>query len=219
MSVHLRREIENLKKHVLHMAAIVEENLLDAAKSVFERDADLAHQVIEKDDVIDRMEVEIEEDCLKILALYQPVAVDLRYIIAFLKLNNDLERIGDLAVNIAERAAYLVNKAPLTIPENLPRMAKKVQKMLKLSLDSLVTQDSELCREVRLRDDQVDEMHAAIYPLLQKILVDEAEKTDEWMNILGVSRYLERAADHCTNIAEDVQYMIDGQIQRHRSKI
>ena len=204
MSVHLHREIEHLKKLILHMGAIVEENLQDASLAVFQREPQMAQAVIDKDDEIDRMEVEIEEECLKILALHQPVAVDLRYIVAFLKLNNDLERIGDLAVNIADRAIYLSNKPPVDIPKSLPKMAKKVQKMLKMSLDSLVLQDRNLCQEVRLRDDQVDEIHAAMYPMLQELLPEDATQTDEWLNILGVSRYLERAADHCTNIAEDV---------------
>ncbi len=217
MSVHLRRAIENLKKNVLHMSSIVAENLLEASRSVFERDPQLAQRIIDRDDEVDRLEIEVEEECLKILALYQPVAIDLRYIVAFLKLNNDLERIGDLAVNIAERAQTLAHREPVMIPETLPKLSKKVQKMMKLSLDALVTLDESLCQEILRRDDKVDDLHAAMYPFLKQTLTSDSEHTDEYMNLLGVSRYLERAADHCTNIAEDVEYLIKGEIQRHPS--
>ena len=142
MSQHLQREIENLKKKLLTIGARVEKSVLDATTSIEERDTRLAYKVIEKDIEIDSLEVEVEEDCLKILALHQPVAIDLRFIVAVLKINNDLERIGDLAVNIAERAVFLAGQPKIDISTELVDMAHHAQSMLKKSLDALINHDS-----------------------------------------------------------------------------
>ncbi len=214
---HLHREIENLKKEIIRESGLVETNLRDSIKALMTRDHDLATKIVARDKIIDELEVEVEEECLKIFALYQPVAVDLRYLVAFLKLNNDLERIGDLATNIADRAASLALKDLLVIPDQIPKMSELVQKMLKDSLDALVDLDGEKARDVLLQDDEVDNLHHSMYAVIGNEIKHNPENVEAWMEILAISRYLERIADHCTNIAEDVEYMVDGRIQRHRS--
>ena len=217
MVLHLHREIEGLKKQIIIEATSVEENVRDAIRALMHRDLELAQALIRKDDLIDQMEIVVEEECLKIFALYQPVAVDLRYIVAFLKLNNDLERIGDLATNIAGRAASLSVKEQMTIPKEIPRMSEIVQKMLKDSLDALVDLDSAKATSVLQMDDTVDKLHQSMYGIIGEEIKNNPEKVLIWMEIMAVSRYLERIADHCTNIAEDVEYMLSGHISRHKS--
>jgi phosphate transport system protein len=215
MSQHLHHAIGRLKKMILMVGTLVEESLRDSIRAFLERDATLAKSIIEEDASIDRMEVEVEEECLKILALHQPVAVDLRFIVSVLKINNDLERIGDLAVNIAERMIFLSTQPSLDLPRAIPRMAEIVQGMLRDSLDALVNLDVTRARQVQSVDDEVDRLHSEMYPLTQSKIAEEPEAAARWLQLLGVSRYLERAADHCTNIAEDVEYLVEGEITRH----
>jgi len=194
----------------------VEERFRLAVKSIECRDADLAKKVIEGDLEIDHLEVDLEEECLKILALHQPVADHLRYIIAILKMNNDLERIGDLAVNIAERAERVAGEVEMSVPFDYFTMCQKTGEMLKKSLDSLVNRDLYLAYEVCAQDDDVDFMKS----VMQAQFADEMRKdqthVESMINLFLVSRHLERIADHATNIAEDVIYMITGEIHRHR---
>jgi phosphate transport system protein len=215
MPIHLHREIDQLKKKALHLGAVVEENVFRAVRSMEERDANLARKVIEVDAEIDRMEVEVEEDCLKILALNQPVAIDLRFIIAMLKLDNDLERIGDLAVNIAERAMYLASNPPTQVSFEYREMMKKTEAMLRKSLDALVNLNVELAREVCAADDEVDEMERQIVAQVQEAIKKNPDQVDRLLHHMFVARHLERIADHATNIAEDVIYMVEGEIVRH----
>lgn len=215
MTLHIHREIEDLKKQIVIEATMVEDNLRDSIRALMTRDKELADQIVEKDKDIDAVEVEFEEECLKILALYQPVAVDLRYIIAFLKVNNDLERIGDLAANIARGAASLAVKEELTIPADIPAMSEIVQQMLKKSIEALIDLNHKKAVKVTNMDDKVDDLHYAMYGIVGKRIQEFPDQVDSWMEILGVSRYLERIADHCTNICEDVEYMLSGQIIRH----
>jgi len=215
MAVHLEREIEALKKKILTLSAFVEENVRTAVNAVEERDADLATKVIDDDLMIDRMEVEVEEDCLKILALYQPVAIDLRFVIAVIKINNDLERIGDLAVNIAERAVYLAGQTRTGIPFDFADMSAKTQAMLKGSLDALVNMDASLARDVCASDDEVDDIHRQMYSQIEESIRRDPDRAEALIDLLGVSHNLERIADLATNIAEDVIYMIHGEIIRH----
>ncbi len=215
MSQHLRTEIDNLKKKILAIGAIVENSVGLAVKSIENRDPELAQSVIKGDKQIDRAEVELEEDCLKILALHQPVAIDLRFIIAVLKINNDLERINDLAVNIAERAQLLKNNPPISIPFDFDGISSKTQWMLRTCLDSLVNLDSKLAREVCAADDYVDSINREMYNLVTDAIKARPEHVDILIPYLSVSRYLERIADHATNISEDVIYMVDGIIARH----
>jgi phosphate transport system protein len=218
MPVHLRREIENLKTEILTLGAMVEQRVRESTLAIEKRDEILAKSVIDKDIEIDQKEVEVEETCLKILALYQPVAIDLRFIIASLKINNDLERVGDLAVNIAERAAFLCTQPPVYGPFNFVSMAAKAQKMLKLSLDALVNLSASTARNVCAHDDEIDAMNRQIYILVQDMIHTNPEQTESLIHLLSVSRHLERIADHATNIAEDVIYMIEGEIVRHRTE-
>jgi phosphate transport system protein len=220
MSKHLEREIERLKKHILSLGAVVEESVQRAVRAISERDGTLAQRVIEEDVSTDQMEVEVEEECLKILALHQPVAIDLRFIVAVLKINNDLERIGDLAVNIAERAAFLAsrNHDGLVTLFDFEEMAAKTQAMLKLSLDALVNVDAGLARYVCAADDEVDAMNRQMYHQVEDAIRAHPEQMDALIHMLSISRHLERIADHATNIAEDVIYMIEGVIVRHRTE-
>jgi phosphate transport system protein len=186
-----------------------------AVKSVSERDAEMARSVIDGDEEIDQAEVDLEEDCLKLLALYQPVAIDLRYIVAVLKINNDLERIGDLALNIAERAVLLEGLPPCEIPFDFQGMAEKAKAMLRKSLDALVELDPNLASEVCRADDEVDAINREMYLIVEKGMRENPDQIETLMLMLGISRLLERIADHATNIAEDVIYMTTGQIVRH----
>jgi phosphate transport system protein len=216
MAIHLQREIDRLKKQILSLSAVVEDNVQKAVRAIADRDDRLANRVIERDFDIDQMEVEVEEECLKILALHQPVAIDLRFIIAVLKINNDLERIGDLAVNIAERAIYLAQRAPVQTPFDFPKMAGLTQTMLHRALDALVNLDTALATTVCASDDEVDAMNRDMYTQVEIEIGRHPEQIDTIINLLAVSRQLERIGDHATNIAQDVIYMIDGQIVRHR---
>ena len=218
MSIHIRREIAALKKEILSLGAAVEEILYKAMKSLEERDKSLAEQVMKEDGAIDQMEVEIEEDCLKVLALHQPVAGDLRLIIAILKINNDLERVGDLAVNIAERSAFLATREKIEIPPDFTNMSEISKDMLKKSLDALVMEDSAMAHKVCGMDDAVDTINREMYMLIQDEIKKDPSKMESLIHLLSVSRHLERIADLATNVAEDVIYMIDGQIVRHQAE-
>jgi phosphate transport system protein len=218
MTSHLHREIENLKRQILGLSAVVEENVQRSVRALVNRDPALAAEAIRTDgEKVDMEEVNVEEECLKILALHQPVASDLRFIIAILKINNDLERVGDMAVNIAERAVFLSTAPPLELPIDIRAMCEKAQGMLKRSLDALVNRDPDLAREVCAQDDEVDEMNRANYQAIQDRMRTHPDEIECLMHFLAISRHLERVADHATNISEDVIYMVEGEIARHRS--
>jgi len=216
MSVHLHREIDELKKRILGLSALVEESVYKAVKAVEARDEKLAREVIEGDQQLDMVELEVEEECLKILALHQPVAADLRFIVAVLKINNDLERIGDLAVNIASRAIKL--SAIKTQPEALidfQDLESKVQQMLRRSLESLVNLNEEIAKSVCSSDDAIDDINRSIHKQVIQATREHPNDVERFIILLSVSKNLERIADHATNIAEDVLYMIRGEIVRH----
>ena len=216
--VILPREIENLKKLTLSLGALVEESLRDAVRAFRDRDARVAQRVIDADVEIDSREVEVEEECLKILALHQPVAIDLRYIVAVIKLDNDLERIGDLAVDLAERAVYLSGRDPLELPRGLLSMADAVQDMVRRALDSLVNLDVAEARGVCKQDDEIDELHRQNFDFVEREIAQQPARVSDLIQLLSVSRYLERVADHATNIAEDVIYLVEGHVVRHRDE-
>lgn len=218
MSVHLHTEIERLKKQVLSLSALVEDSLYRAVKSLRERDAALARSVIETDTEIDLREVDIEEECQKVLALHQPVANDLRFIIAVLKLNTELERIGDGTVNIAERVLFLVDEEPLDIPFDFAGMAHKAQQMLHNSLDALIDLDLTKAYAVIAADDEVDAINRQMYKQVEEGIRSNPERVDSYIHLLGISRHIERIADHASNIAEDVIYLVEGKIVRHRTE-
>jgi phosphate transport system protein len=215
MPIHLQREIDRLKRDLLLICSIVEDQLEMAIRALLERDRDLAREVEQRDLEIDRREIELEEECLKTLALHQPVAIDLRLLIAALKINNDLERIGDLAVNIARKAAAFADEPPMDIPFDIGGMWEKTQLMLRDSLDALVNMDDALAKTVCARDDEVDQMKREIRVEVESRIRSQPEHLHSLLRLLAVSRNLERIADCATNIAEDVIYMVEGKIVRH----
>lgn len=215
MSLHLHREIERIKKRLLSLCAIVEDQMQIAVRALLDRDESLAREVVTRDAEIDDLEVEVEEECLKVLALHQPVAVDLRFIVAALKINNDLERIGDLAVNISRKAKRFAALPPQEIPFDLEGMCAKTLAMLHDSLDALVNLDPELAKQVCARDDEVDDIKRAFRKSAVERVRRNPGQVEFLLTLLAASRNLERVADHATNIAEDVIYMVDGKIIRH----
>jgi len=218
MSVHLLKEIEKLKKLIIAESTVAEESVTLAVSAIENRDAGQARQVIKMDNEIDQLEVNLEEEGLKILALHQPVAIDLRFIVAVLKINNDLERIGDLSVNIAERAMFLASRPPLDIPFDFKAMTANVRMMLAHSLDALVKMDTGMAKDVCASDDIVDEINRKMYAQVHEGIKKHPSRFECLIHFLLVSRHLERIADLATNIAEDVIYMIDGNIVRHKVK-
>ena len=218
MTMHMKNEIEKLKKKLLELCARVEEQLWQAVKSIKDSNSELAGEVINYDSQIDKEEVDIEEECLKILALYQPVAIDLRFIVTALKINSDLERIGDLSVNIAERSQFLANRNPVDTPFNFEVMAEKTQTMLRKSIDALVNMDCKLAHDVCGMDDEVDAINKEMYDLVKQSILAEPAHIESLIHLLSVSRHLERIGDHATNIAEDVIYMVEGKIIRHKAE-
>jgi len=215
MAKHFFRELEKIKKRILSLGAMVEERVRMAIKALELRDADIAERIIKSDHEIDEMEVEIEEECLKILALYQPVAIDLRFLTAVIKINNDLERVADEAVNIAERVQVIAKRQRLDIPFNHSLMAEKSEFMLKKSLDSFVNMDVDIALRVCTLDDEVDNMMNEAYDVVKHAIGKHPDRVSYLINLLLVSRHLERIADHATNIAEEVIYLIEGEIVRH----
>ncbi len=215
MAKHFQRELEKIKKSILSLGAIVEERVRTAIKAIESNDADIAQKIIESDHEIDEMEVEIEEECLKVMALHQPVAVDLRFIIAVIKINNELESIGDQAVNIAERVKIIAKNEFYDTVFNYSLMGEKTEYMLKASLDALVNLDIDLAFKVLILDDEVDQLKNEAYDQIKIIIRKSPNKVGYLINLLLISRHLERLADHATNIAEEVIYMIEGEIVRH----
>ena len=215
MAKHFQRELATIKRMILSLGALVEERVRMAIVAIENRDADMARQIIKLDYEIDEMEVEVEEQCLKVLALHQPVAVDLRFLIAVIKINNELERIGDEAVNIAQRISVLAKRKSLNLFFDYSGMAEKVQRMLKMSLDALVELDETLAFQVLAMDDEVDELKSSAYDRIKSAMSEKSDAIGYLINLLLISRHLERLADHATNIAEEVIYLIEGEIIRH----
>ncbi len=211
----LSREIGKLKERLLLIGGEVERALGNAVRSVEDRDRELAARVVEHDAQIDRLEVDLEEECLKILALYQPVATDLRFIVTVLKVNNDLERIGDLAANIAEYTLMLDGERDITFSYDFATMASKTRQMLTASLDALVNRSSETAHRVIMADDEVDEIHRQMYGKVEAKMKAHPELMAVLIKHIGISRCLERVGDLATNIAEDVIYLVTGEIVRH----
>ncbi len=215
MPRHLERDLERLRKEILEVGSLVEEAIDKVIKALMERRPEIARDVIDGDEAIDAKEVDVEEHCLKILALHQPVAIDLRFIVAVMKVNNDLERMGDLAANIAERAVYLAAHDAIRLPDTFQDMAATVRTMVRQSLDALVNMDVKLARGVLRRDDEVDAANREMFEALQQLMHDDPASIERAVQALSSSRNLERTADLATNVAEDVIFMIDGEVIRH----
>jgi len=216
MTSHWQREIEKLKKQIFQLSDLVKQNLEDAVCAIERRDLELARRIHDSDDLVDQRELDIEENCLKILALYQPVAIDLRFIVAVLKINSDLERIGDEAVNIAARAIYINSQLPVQSRIDFSGITEGVKRMLTQSLNALVNLDAQIAYEVRRSDDEVDEAVHRVFLDIKDNIRRNPENVDVLIDYARICRYLERIADHATNIAEDVIYMVEGEIVRHK---
>ena len=218
MAKHFHKELEKIKNRILSLGAIVEDRSRMSIKAIETRDTSIAKQIIKGDYEIDEMEVEIEEECLKILALYQPVAVDLRFIATVIKINSDLERIADETVNIAKGVNYLSKtKHHFDFDFDFTEMVDKTQFMLKRSLDALVNLDTDVAVKVCILDDEVDKINGEVHRLVKDAIKKHPEQGEHLINLLLISRHLERIADHATNIAEEVIYLIKGEIVRHEN--
>jgi phosphate transport system protein len=211
----LDEDLMRVKEKVLKMGAMVEEAIKDSVKSLVERDNELARLVIERDHQINALDVEIDEESIRLIALRQPMATDLRFITTAMKITTDIERMGDLAVNIAERAVEL-NEEPLLKPYiDIPRMREIAQGMTRDALDAFVKRDTRLAMDVIMRDDEVDDLKHYVLQELAFFMVQDPTTVSRAMKISFVAQYLERIADHATNIAEMVIYLVEGRIIRH----
>jgi phosphate transport system protein len=216
MSKHLQRDLDSLQRDILSQAALVEEAIHKAIRSLQQRDAMLAQQVIDGDSSIDEEENHVEEECLKVLALHQPVAIDLRRIASALLINVDLERMGDLAEDIAERALTLCRPPFIPIPANLQRMTDMAVTMVRQALDAFIEMDARLARAVCRQDDEVDRLNNAIIDELIRTMKASPELVEPGLSLFSATRHIERIGDHATNIAEDVIYLVEGEMVRHR---
>jgi len=211
----LAKEITKLKRQLLAIGNQVAENLTDAVSAVEKKDAAFARSISERDRKIDQMEVDLEEECLKVLALYQPVAIDLRFIVTVLKVNNDLERIGDLAANIADQAEMLASLQNVNIVFDFAQMAQKSQAMFTSSLNALINTNVGSAHKVIIADDEIDELHKQMYTQVEAAIARDLAGTKIYIMQIGLSRSLERVADLATNIAQDIIYLSTGEIVRH----
>lgn len=215
MAKHLQRELEMIKNRILSLGAMVEDRVRLAIKSIDNCDTEIAEQIVRLDYEVDEMEVDIEEECLKVLALHQPVAVDLRFLISVIKINNDLERIADETVNIAHRISVVAKNKNCHFIFDYADMAEKASSMLRMSLDALVNLDTDMAFKVCLRDDEVDSFVHNAYSELKNVIRNTSEDVGVLINMFLISRHIERIADHATNIAEEVIYLTEGEIVRH----
>lgn len=219
MERHFDEELKNLSKELLMQGSLVEGAIYKSIQSLLKRDNKLAEQVVGDDQKVDDMEMKIDEICLKLLALHQPTAVDLRFITTTMKINTDLERMGDQAVNIAQSAQH-VNKEPQLKPYvDLPKMAETVQKMVRDALDALVNRNAPLAQTVLQRDDTVDTLYHKIFEELLGLMKQNPQQVAPALHLLLVARNLERIGDHATNIAEDVVYLVQGKDIRHHHEV
>ena len=218
MDTHFQKELTKLKESLLKMAGLVEEAINDSVQALVKRDSDLVDKTMDLENRINAMDLDIEEMCLKLLALRQPMAIDLRFITAAMKINTDLERMGDQAVNIAERATSLNQEPPLKPYIDIPRMAEIAQTMVRDVLDSFVRRDSKLARSVLERDDLVDGLNRQVFQELLTFMTSDPATIQRSAHLIIVCRCLERIADHATNISEDVIFMVDARVVKHHAE-
>ena len=215
MQRHFHEELEALKQTLLAMGGLVEDQIRRVMVALLERDSDVAQEVIDRDRQVNAYDVEVDEKCVELLALHQPTAGDLRFITTAMKIVTDLERIGDQAVNIAQRALELNREPQLKPYIDLPRMAERSQRMVKESLDAFVARDTQLARQVCAEDADVDALKEQIFRELLTFMMEDARTIPRAIRLILISRFLERVADHATNIAEMVIYMVDSKMVRH----
>lgn len=216
MAIHLMRDLARMQRDLVALAALVEQTIGKATRALQTRDVGLAREVIDGDGQIDREDNHLNEECLKMLALHQPVARDLRRVVAGLRITSELERMGDLAEEIAERALTLAEQPLLVVPERLSRMADLTAVMVRQALDSFVNLDKEQAERVLRMDDEVDRHNGEIIQELIATMKSSPALIEPGLSLFSATRHLERIADHATNVAEDVIYLIGGEIVRHR---
>jgi len=215
MHRHFDDELQSLKEQILRMGGLAEEQVQGALRALIERDSDLARKIIENDRQVNTLDVAIDEDCLRLLALQQPTARDLRFITTAMKISTELERISDLAENICERAIELNEEPQLKPYIDIPRMANWALKMVKDALDAFVTHDAELARKVCRDDDFVDDLTHQLFRELLSFMLENPQTITRAIRITFIAKYLERIADHATNMGELVVYLVEGKIIRH----
>lgn len=212
---HFQEELGRLKERLLAMGGLAEERLRGAIRAIMERDPDLATEVVESDEPVNQLHIEIDSRCFKLIALHQPVAGDLRSIVAGLKINTDLERVGDLAVNIAEAVRRYLQHPPVKELVDIPRMADIAQAMLRDALDAYVRQDVELAQKVLDEDDALDRLKTQVFRELLTFMLEKPSTIEPALDLILISRHLERVGDHATNIAEDVIFIVSARDVRH----
>jgi len=215
---HFQEELDDLKGRLLEMGGLVESAIYRSVAAVIEKDVDQAQQVLKNEARINQMEIVVDELATRLLATQQPMASDMRFLTAAIKINNDLERMGDLAVNIVERALSLMHESVIRPAIDIPKMAKLTESMVHKSLDAFVRADAELARNVLLSDDAVDELRDIVYEELVKFMQLDPSNVRPGVNLMFVARSLERLADHATNIAEDVLFLVRGVDVRHHAE-
>ena len=215
MARHFHDELEALKQTLLAMGALVEDQIRRGMRALVDRDSELAQDVIDRDRQVNAYDVEVDEKCVELLALYQPAAGDLRFITTAMKIVTDLERIGDQAVNIAQRALELNREPQLKPYIDVPRMADNAERMVKESLDAFVARDTALARRVCAEDSAVDDLKEQIFRELLTFMMEDPRTIPRAIRLIFISRFLERVADHATNIAEMVIYMVESKMVRH----
>jgi phosphate transport system protein len=212
---HFQEELEQLKTRLLEMGGLAEEQVRLSVKALMDRDRELIELALHGDDPLNRLHIEIDGRCFTLLALHQPMAVDLRAIVAAVKINTDLERVGDLAINIAEAARRYAQHAPVKKLIDIPRMATIAQSMLRDSLDAFVRRDTDLAQRVLNEDDKLDDLKTQIFRELLTYMLQDPATIEAALDLILISRHLERIGDHATNIAEDVIFMVSAQDVRH----
>jgi len=217
MRRHFDHQIDGLKEKILDVGTLVEDAIANAISALTQGDGDAASAIIDGDAEIDRKEVDVEEEVLKILALYQPVAADLRFVVAILKINNGLERMGDLAKNIARRVVALSDGQRVPLPVDFRAMSDKAQGMARQSLDALMKSDANLAREVRQGEKEVKKMRRKLQTQIEELVAAHPEQTEFFMSLMSIARHLGRLAEMAANVAEEVIYMVNGEIVRHRT--
>lgn len=219
MYQYLEEELDQLRTRIIKMGSLVEEQINLAFKSLYEQNLELAEMVVERDDKVDKYEIKIDKQCQRIFALTQPVAVDLRLIMSAMMINNDLERMGDIAVNIAERTKFFMGHQDLLKRIDLIKMTEHVQSIVKGSIDSFVNNDAERANEIIKMDKSIDQEYEEIFDKLMEEMSNDKKLIKPGSHAITLLRNIERLADHCTNVAEDVIFLIDAKIIKHRKEI
>jgi phosphate transport system protein len=212
-------ELKRLREEILYMGGLVEDQIQKAVKSLVDRDSELAQIIIERDHEVNRLDVEIDDLCIRLLALHQPAGKDLRFITTGLKITTDLERIGDMSVNLSERALELNQEPQLKPYIDIPRMARIAQRMIRESLDAFVREDTDLALKVCKDDEEIDQLNSQIFREVISFMIEDPHTINRAMKISSISKYLERMADHATNIAEMVIFMAKGKSIRHMKEL